>query len=423
MNNREPGLLKKYSFDLYGRYKIPSTIIDLNRQKDQRFSVLDVGGRGNILKDFLPGDDVWYLDPNVQSGDVNFIEADGCHIPRNDCFFDWVISCDVFEHIEKEKRCPFLAENLRVAKDGMILAAPFFSPKIKNAEEEVSAFHYQLFHQNHPWFIEHIANELPDLEETLGFLKTMGLSYEIIHNNHLALWKIIQKITIAGIQEPDELNFYYNNFIYPKDIMRGTSTNAHDYYRTILYVKKERKVISFAAKIATPEGMLSETEKFETLDRYITDSLKSLTALQKQIASLRQAVGERDQVVETLTEQVAERDAAVDDRDGKIASLNQTLYDKNVHINSLSKILAERDGQIAALYHSTSWRVTRPLRQVGRIWCKLGDVRAVVRRLLRHEPLSALSKRTLRVLRNEGLKCLKACVRQQHYLGTQVGRI
>ena len=320
MNNREPGLLKKYAFDLYGRYKIPSTIIDLNRQKGQRFSVLDVGGRGDILKDFLPGDDVWYLDPNVQSSDVNFIEADGCHIPRNDRFFDWVISCDVFEHIEKEKRCPFLAENLRVANAGMILAAPFFSPEIKSAEVEVNVFHYQLFHQNHPWLIEHIANGLPDLEETLRFLKAMGLSYEIIHNNHLDLWKIIQKITIAGIQEPDELNFYYNNFIYPKDIIKGTLTSAHDYYRTILYVKKERKVINFAEKIATPEGMLIETEKFETLDRYITNSLK-------QIASLRQAVGERDQAVQTLTEQ-----------------------------------MAERDEQMNAIMASWSWKLTAPLR-------------------------------------------------------------
>ncbi|MFC6522050.1 rhamnan synthesis F family protein [Undibacterium arcticum] len=93
-------------------------------------------------------------------------------------------------------------------------------------------------------------------------------------------------------------------------------------------------------------------------------------------------------------------------------------FDRDAH-PKLNPNVAERAGQIAALYKSTSWRVTRPLRDVGRIWRKIRDVRVVVARLLQHVPLSVLAKSVLRVLRNEGLRGLKARVRQQHYLATQ----
>jgi glycosyltransferase involved in cell wall biosynthesis len=53
----------------------------------------------------------------------------------------------------------------------------------------------------------------------------------------------------------------------------------------------------------------------------------------------------------------AERAAAIAERDSQIAHL--------------SKLLAARDAQIAALYRSRSWRLTRPLRAPGRLLLKL----------------------------------------------------
>jgi GT2 family glycosyltransferase len=130
-----------------------------------------------------------------------------------------------------------------------------------------------------------------------------------------------------------------------------------------------------------------------------------------------------DQSHNPWTARTTPPDEAIQNTELALANAQQQIANTEQQLTNTELALANAQQQIAALYHSTSWLVTRPLRYVGRSWQRVGDMRAVVRRLLRHEPLSALSKRALRVLRNEGLKCLKACVRQQHYLGTQVGRI
>ena len=109
-----------------------------------------------------------------------------------------------------------------------------------------------------------------------------------------------------------------------------------------------------------------------------------------QIASFNQAVTERDGQIASLNQAVAERDGqivslnqAVAERDGQIASLNQAVTERDGQIASLNQAVAERDGQIASLNQavterdswlnqatnrlndiqaSNSWRMTAPLR-------------------------------------------------------------
>lgn len=99
-----------------------------------------------------------------------------------------------------------------------------------------------------------------------------------------------------------------------------------------------------------------------------------------QIASLNQSVTEREQQVRALTAQLAERD-------GQIAGLNHAV--------------AECERQISQILSSRSWRLTKPMRILGRIirgeW---GSVRAAMRQrvqhaarvIYRHAPLSARAK-------------------------------
>jgi len=117
-----------------------------------------------------------------------------------------------------------------------------------------------------------------------------------------------------------------------------------------------------------------------------------------QIASLNQAVTERDGQIASLNQAVTERDGqiaslnqAVTERDGQIASLNQAVTERDGQIASLNQAVTERDGQIASLNGSiketlisTSWRLTRPLRWIGRRVHRAAHVMRLARQYMNH---------------------------------------
>lgn len=183
-------LEKDLGFDLYGRYAIIRDVIDSFRDSNPKMSVLDVGGRGNLLKQFLPFDDVTYLDPNIDTDDSNFIKADGCDMPLEDNSFDWVVSADVLEHVPYEKRNRFLDEQRRVSILGMIVVAPFDDAVVAQAELNINIRFRELFGIDHPWLIEHINNGLPQLSIVTDYAKRHNLNIQVFGNNEIHLWEM-----------------------------------------------------------------------------------------------------------------------------------------------------------------------------------------------------------------------------------------
>lgn len=216
-------------------------IIDKNRKQNQKFRILDVGGRGNLLKKFLPRDDIFYIDPYIQTTEKNFIKGDGCSMPLENESFDWVTSADVFEHVPEENREKFLAENIRVARTGVILAAPFFSEEIQEAEKNANEnFKILSNGSDHVWLREHIDNGLPMENSVEEFLKNNGLEFQKIYSNRLFLWELFIGIAFAAEKyaglvgdEFKNLNYFYNSEIFPYD-------SANPSYRKIYFIKKTR---------------------------------------------------------------------------------------------------------------------------------------------------------------------------------------
>ena len=100
----------------------PKSRFDLSVKRSDK--VLEVGGghnphpRSNVVVDK-------YVDSNFhRSGDIKvlknqqFLNADGENLPFADKEFDYVICCQVLEHVENPVR--FLSEQFRVAKRGYI---------------------------------------------------------------------------------------------------------------------------------------------------------------------------------------------------------------------------------------------------------------------------------------------------------------
>ncbi len=126
-------------------------------------------------------------------------------------------------------------------------------------------------------------------------------------------------------------------------------------------------------------------------DKQIADLNQVVTERDEQVAGLNHAVADRDMQLAGLNQVVAERDMqvvglnqAVAERDKQMADLNQVVAERDVRVASLNQdvskyqeiiaalgqIAVERDAakaHVQELLHSRSWRLTAPLRGLGRL--------------------------------------------------------
>lgn len=148
-------------YDEYERHKFCETFLVPNC-KDK---VLDVGGT-KLMNKFLPDSVVTSLNID-NTGDIQY---EGETFPFPDQSFNAVVSLDTLEHIQRDERSEFLQECLRVAKNCIIVAAPY-GTKGHNRSE---IFLLQMLRQvNHPnrWLEEHVKNGLPSSSEISTYVE------------------------------------------------------------------------------------------------------------------------------------------------------------------------------------------------------------------------------------------------------------
>ncbi|HMP41538.1 MAG TPA: class I SAM-dependent methyltransferase, partial [Roseiflexaceae bacterium] len=135
-------------FDQHGRYQMVAEALEAARPVIRaQLRVLDVGGLAPTLRGkpllpgplFLPADEVTTLDQ--PACDLpGYIQGDGRNLPFDDGSYDFVIACDVLEHVPAADRPAFLAELLRVARYGIAITAPFHSDGVVAAERLLAAY-------------------------------------------------------------------------------------------------------------------------------------------------------------------------------------------------------------------------------------------------------------------------------------------
>ncbi|MHB8923042.1 MAG: glycosyltransferase, partial [Thermoleophilia bacterium] len=331
-------LKRQFPFDQYGRYATIRDIINTNRQEGQRFRVLDVGGRGNILRQFLPADDVFYLDPNLDEEDANFIAGDGGNIPGEDGGFDFVVSADVFEHIPAVDRKQFIAENLRAAKLAVILAAPFYSPETELAERLANESYKVISRgEDHAWLQEHIANGLPHEREVEDELQAGGYAFQKIANNDLKLWQslIYANFVIHELGEKAyQFNEFYNEQIFPLD-------HGELSYRKIYFIKKD----------AGLQDLQLAPGKIDT-GLYL-EAIRSNYSLLSEVY-----LQDKDQIA-ALTQADRQKDLLVAQKAAQLARKQTELEHKYMEVS-------QRTAELDRVYASKSWQATRPFRVLWR---------------------------------------------------------
>ncbi|MDD5489280.1 MAG: glycosyltransferase, partial [Candidatus Moranbacteria bacterium] len=291
-------------------------IINANRKNEKKFRVLDVGGRWNLMRRFLPDDVVFYLDPYVDSKDNNYIKGDGCSMPLDDSSFDWVVSSDVFEHIPKDKRETFINEKIRVAKLGVILAAPFFSKEVAEAEKKANESYKILSGgKDHIWLKEHIKNGLPDEKSLEKIIFSKNLSFQKIHNNRLFIWEVMMGIGLLAsknlseemTRELEKFNFFYNSKVYPFDFSSPS-------YRKIYFIKKDKKLKELAIKdIPIEDSLFLEAlgEGINLVNKIDREKGKAVVSKDYEINKLRITADKWEKEIERLNKSVVLKDEII----------------------------------------------------------------------------------------------------------------
>lgn len=348
MEKLDESLKKELSFDLYGRYAVMRDIINQNRDNGQPFKVLDVGGRGNLMRKFLPKDKVFYLDPYVNTDDSNYIKGNGCAIPLKDNSFDWVVSADVFEHIPENRRNDFLNENIRVAKLGAILAAPFYSKGVERAEIIANESYKKLTSgRDHVWLKEHIENKLPKEKELEDFLNLKKISFQKIHNNRLFLWETLmisslffsENYSDEIAREIKKFNLFYNTDIFPFD-------NQEPSYRKIYFAKKNK-----------------DLKDLKIIEKSINDSLflkaigKSFNIVSKINVDQKKIIEQKNNHIFTIKEQSQTKLRQLNQIINDLEEKNGKLEDSEERILSLENILMQKEHELQIVKASKFWKL------------------------------------------------------------------
>jgi SAM-dependent methyltransferase len=198
-------LLARLPFDMYQRY-------DHARAASARLGasprdVLDVGGvmggaHGHFatLADFFPDDRTAAIDVRV-ADHPDHRAADGPPLPYPDASFDLVLCQDVLEHVPLDGRRVLLDELRRVSRRFIVLAAPFATPGVRDADAVLFALVKARHRYEHAFLREHLRHGHPDLAATVAYFESAGASVVTLPNGYLPYWTLMQAANLL-LAEP-----------------------------------------------------------------------------------------------------------------------------------------------------------------------------------------------------------------------------
>lgn len=264
-------------FDLFTRNYLIANLVNKLREKTP-LKILDVGGRGGYLNNFFEKDlynILGKLSPETRDSS-SYVQGNYTQLPFKDNSFDIVISSDMYEHISPECRKEAVTEMLRVSKNFMVLAAPFYSDEVEIAKINANEFSLRCTKKQHPWLKEHIDNILPSCSELETFLRDTGYEFIKIGTNNIYSWLQLQLLIYYAhwFETPsdnvEDVNRFYNeNFLELGDLLEPT-------YRKI-YLIGEKSTIPEMDPIPEHKGI--DPSKQQWLSVLVFDAIRGSAEL------------------------------------------------------------------------------------------------------------------------------------------------
>ena len=325
-------------FDQYQRYRVVQRIASVLKLP-KRGKILDVGGYPGLITSFLTDYDTTIVDL-IDADLPDYVRYDGVKLPFDDDSFDMVCSCDVLEHVPAPKRGAFIDELARVARDYMVLTAPFDDEHTRLAEEILFEYIERVLHQRHDTLGEHLDNGLPDLAETVGALEAGEWHCASVPSGYLYRWLPMMMVKHQILSHADTQQMH-TRFDRLYNLEFGDRDHVAPAYRQVLFAARGAAATEAVASVKNMFTRVQDDSETGEPDLF---GLVARLQDNKLHLDLEKFVGYASEV---LLKQI-------DELHEQLLGARQRLIDQEKHIENLEIELSRKFGYRV-------WSATRKL--------------------------------------------------------------
>ena len=352
-------------FDVFTRNYIITTILNnFYKESYNKVSILDLGGKNGRLKNFLDESkfDVVVLDIDPEPDAKEYVVGDARALPFKPKSFDVVVSSELLEHVPPKDRIKVLENMIEVSKDLVILAAPFYSKEVEDAEIRANEFFKKFFGKDHQWLKEHIENGLPREEDIEEFVRKKGLNFIKIQTNNINNWLLMQLFIfsayIFGIppERVAEVYKYYNeNFLELGDFLPPTYRKIYviskhvpeiDFGESHLDVNKYQKLLELISN-AVGRTIQDKERHIKNLEALLNQKTGENETLKSELQRLIEDVGKKSELIQELNEEIENLKNELEFKTKESANLKNRLFDVEEETRRLQDVIKRLESDIA----------------------------------------------------------------------------
>ncbi|RFC32801.1 MAG: Methyltransferase domain-containing protein [Candidatus Nitrotoga sp. SPKER] len=247
---------------------------------------------------------------------LQFVTASCERLPFSDASFDFAISFETIEHIEKQKE--FISELTRVLRpDGVLILSSPNKRLYSDAHDYHNEFHVRELYRN-------------ELEELLhaAFPHIFWLGQKLLF--HSAIWPENQACVTTE---------------YLVDVDRKVTTVSHPVVEPMYYIAVCSRNLSMLSTALNKLSLFSDSAEMVYQD--YAKQTRRVMELDQLLKDREHLIVERDNFLSLRTQQMEEREHLIAERDALLDMRTEQLGERVEELNTRTEQLNERTGQLS----------------------------------------------------------------------------